>query len=174
MANQRVLFGGLKVMGALLVTGMLVVACGDDDGDSDGGATGGSTSTGGGAGETGTGGGTDTGGSGTTGGAANTGGASEGGAGGMGGSGTGGNVNASPECATYCTGQTGVVQVCGATLAAENPFDNEGDCLTQCAAQSNWDLDCRQDHLQNVIDDPGDADFHCPHTIGQDGFCADD
>jgi hypothetical protein len=147
----------LGTLGGLFVAGALV-ACGSDD-SSGGSGSGGSTATGG---STSTGGATSTGGTSSTGGSTST--------GGMGQGGGGGDVNQpSPECATYCNGANGVVQKCGSHLDNDSPFDDQADCLDQCAAQTTWDLACRTTHLGNS----NGSDSHCYHAVGQMGYCAD-
>lgn len=159
--------GGYWILG---VGGLLLsaVACGAEEGTSDGDATGGSAT---GGATTGTGGVAATGATTGSGGATTGTGGETTGTGGeaMGGAGTGG-ASGNPACDTYCNGADGVVQVCGTTLATGNPFTSEADCVTQCNAQSKWNLTCRQQHLDMA---GTNLAFHCPHTIGQDGQCAD-
>lgn len=153
-----------RTLGGLLLATALVACGSDDDGSASG--SGGSTSTGG---TTATGGGSSTGGtSSATGGTSSaTGGSSTGGDGAAGD--TGNPADPSQECLDYCTGPTGFVQKCSGHIDADLPFQDEDDCLSQCAAQSNWDLECRALHLQNS----NGSDIHCYHAIGQEGSCED-
>jgi hypothetical protein len=58
---------------------------------------------------------------------------------------------------------------CSGNATVTGTFADEDACLTACAAQENWDLACRQNHLNMAAQD--DA-LHCPHTVGVDQ-CAD-
>jgi hypothetical protein len=64
------------------------------------------------------------------------------------------DVTASEECVKYCT--------CMAKNCADKMFP--GGCLPACAAQTKWDIPCRQNMCNLVVPQP-DND-HCTHAFG--------
>ena len=64
------------------------------------------------------------------------------------------DVTASEECVKYCT--------CMAKNCADKMFP--GGCLPQCAAQTRWDIPCRQNMCNLVPAQPNND--HCTHAFG--------
>jgi hypothetical protein len=62
--------------------------------------------------------------------------------------------DASMACATYCA--------CMAAWCTDKVFPTS--CLSACAAQTKWDLPCRQVHCTLVEPQPGND--HCTHAFG--------
>jgi hypothetical protein len=70
------------------------------------------------------------------------------------------DVTASDECVKYCT--------CMAKNCADKMFPT--GCLPACAAQTKWDIPCRQNMCNLVVPQP--ANDHCTHAFGV-GQCTD-
>jgi hypothetical protein len=64
------------------------------------------------------------------------------------------DVTASEECVKYCT--------CMAKNCADKMFPT--GCLPACAAQTRWDIPCRQ-NMCNLVPAQPDND-HCTHAFG--------
>jgi hypothetical protein len=64
------------------------------------------------------------------------------------------DVKASEECVKYCT--------CMAKNCADKMFPT--GCLPACAAQTKWDIPCRQ-NMCNLVPAQPDND-HCTHAFG--------
>jgi hypothetical protein len=65
-------------------------------------------------------------------------------------------VDASAACVTYCA--------CMAKNCSSEVFPN--GCLSACATQTNWDLECRAAMCSLVPSEP--ANDHCTHAFGMD------
>jgi len=93
--------------------------------------------------------------------------------------GPGGDGICGSNCEAYCTG---LEQLCASQFASFSAPD-AGSCVPNCktqiadcggyaadATRNDDTMQCRLFHLTSAA---GDAVTHCPHTIGQEGVCAD-